>query len=91
MSSVRDLPRPLMIQCTSANRAAIALLLWMARESGYSQARSKLFEGTPLMDEHCVKMCQVMVRLSVMLHLCEIYILVISRNHRDYISRKLAC
>ena len=29
-TSISELPRPLMIQCTSANRAAIALLLWMA-------------------------------------------------------------
>ena len=30
VTSISELPRPLMIQCTSANRAAIALLLWMA-------------------------------------------------------------
>lgn len=37
VTSISELPRPLMIQCTSANRAAIALLLWMADQSGYSQ------------------------------------------------------
>ena len=31
VSAVQDLPRPLMIQCTSANRAGIVLLLWMAK------------------------------------------------------------
>ena len=30
VASISELPRPLTIQCTSANRAAIALLLWMA-------------------------------------------------------------
>eukprot|EP00490_Sorites_sp_Unknown_P012611 CAMPEP_0114668828 /NCGR_PEP_ID=MMETSP0191-20121206/36938_1 /TAXON_ID=126664 /ORGANISM="Sorites sp." /LENGTH=418 /DNA_ID=CAMNT_0001922841 /DNA_START=33 /DNA_END=1289 /DNA_ORIENTATION=+ len=37
VQSIRDLPRPLMIQCTSANRAAIAFLAWLAREKGYSK------------------------------------------------------
>ena len=37
VTSISELPRPLMIQCTSANRAVIALLLWMADQSGYSQ------------------------------------------------------
>jgi len=37
VSAVQDLPRPLMIQCTSANRAGIVLLLWMAKTRGYSK------------------------------------------------------
>lgn len=39
---ISELPRPLMIQCTSANRAGIALLLWMAREFGYSQGCAEM-------------------------------------------------
>eukprot|EP00438_Fugacium_kawagutii_P025161 Skav208315 [mRNA] locus=scaffold897:542816:544033:+ [translate_table: standard] len=37
VNSIAGLPRPLMIQCTSANRAAIGFLLWMARERGYTK------------------------------------------------------
>lgn len=36
VKAISELPRPLMIQCTSANRAAIALLLWMAQRNGYT-------------------------------------------------------
>ena len=37
-TAISQMPRPLMIQCSSANRAAIALLLWMAFCYGYSRA-----------------------------------------------------
>eukprot|EP00438_Fugacium_kawagutii_P002594 Skav214687 [mRNA] locus=scaffold444:92407:93423:+ [translate_table: standard] len=43
VSSIAGLPRPLMIQCnsakysTSANRAAIGFLLWMAHQRGYTK------------------------------------------------------
>lgn len=40
--SIQTMPRPLMIQCTSANRAAIALLMWMARHVGYTGASAEL-------------------------------------------------
>ena len=33
-SCIARMPRPLMIQCTSANRAAIAMLAWMAKMHG---------------------------------------------------------
>ena len=36
VSCIARLPRPLMIQCTSANRAAIAMLAWMAKMRGYT-------------------------------------------------------
>jgi len=37
-AAITKMPRPLMIQCSSANRAAVALLLWMALRYGYSKA-----------------------------------------------------
>ncbi|CAJ1355782.1 unnamed protein product [Effrenium voratum] len=37
-TAISQMPRPLMIQCSSANRAAVALLLWMAIRYGYSRA-----------------------------------------------------
>ena len=42
VKTIAELPRPLMIQCTSANRAAIAFLLWMAKERGYTQGCAEL-------------------------------------------------
>eukprot|EP00490_Sorites_sp_Unknown_P012367 CAMPEP_0114680552 /NCGR_PEP_ID=MMETSP0191-20121206/54290_1 /TAXON_ID=126664 /ORGANISM="Sorites sp." /LENGTH=430 /DNA_ID=CAMNT_0001957545 /DNA_START=58 /DNA_END=1351 /DNA_ORIENTATION=+ len=42
LQSLKELPRPLMIQCTSANRAAIAMLMWMAQECGYSAGSVEL-------------------------------------------------
>ncbi|CAK9017558.1 Persulfide dioxygenase ETHE1 [Durusdinium trenchii] len=42
VKAIADMPRPLMIQCTSANRAAIALLLWLARERGYTRGSAEL-------------------------------------------------
>ncbi|CAE7287492.1 Ethe1 [Symbiodinium natans] len=42
LQSIQTLPRPLMIQCTSANRAALALLMWMARTVGYTGASAEL-------------------------------------------------
>ena len=38
IEEVRAMPRPLMIQCSSANRALIVMLLWLAEERGYSGA-----------------------------------------------------
>jgi len=35
---VRTLPRPLMIQCSTANRAVIAMFLWLAEDRGYTGA-----------------------------------------------------
>ncbi|CAJ1331369.1 unnamed protein product, partial [Effrenium voratum] len=42
VSTIEKMPRPLMIQCTTANRAAIALLLWMAEQSGYNRGSAEL-------------------------------------------------
>ena len=36
VNSIARLPRPLMIQCTSANRAGIAMLAWMAKMHGHT-------------------------------------------------------
>jgi len=36
IQAIAALPRPLMIQCTSANRAAVGMLAWMAKENGYT-------------------------------------------------------
>lgn len=38
LTAIKDLPRPLMVQCTSGNRAGAALLLWLAKERSYSAA-----------------------------------------------------
>ena len=38
LAAISQMPRPLMIQCSSANRAAVALLLYMAIQYGYSRA-----------------------------------------------------
>ena len=38
VDKVRTLPRPLMIQCSSANRALVAMFLWLSAERGYTGA-----------------------------------------------------
>lgn len=42
IDAVRTLPRPLLIQCNSAVRASLAVLLWLARERGYTGACAEL-------------------------------------------------
>ncbi|CAE7399722.1 ETHE1 [Symbiodinium pilosum] len=36
IDAIDELPRPLVIQCTTANRSGIALLLWLAHARGYT-------------------------------------------------------
>jgi len=43
LEALDKLPRPLMIQCTSGMRAGAALLLWLAKSRGYSEASAKQF------------------------------------------------
>jgi len=38
IEAIDELPRPLVIQCTTANRSGIALLLWLAHGRGYTAA-----------------------------------------------------
>eukprot|EP00932_Pfiesteria_piscicida_P019483 SRR837773.6309.p1 GENE.SRR837773.6309~~SRR837773.6309.p1 ORF type:complete len:420 (-),score=179.66 SRR837773.6309:485-1690(-) len=38
LEAMRELPRPLMVQCTSGNRSSAALLLWLAKKTGRSAA-----------------------------------------------------
>ena len=45
VNSIARLPRPLMIQCTSANRAAIAMLAWMAKTCGYTAGCADVLVG----------------------------------------------
>jgi len=42
LAAIGRLPRPLMLQCTSGNRAGAALLLWLAREQGHNSASASL-------------------------------------------------
>lgn len=45
IDAMTDLPRPLMVQCSDANRAGVALLLWFAKERGYSAASAAQLAG----------------------------------------------
>ena len=42
IDAVETLPRPLLIQCNSAVRASLAVLLWLARKRGYTGASAEL-------------------------------------------------
>ena len=42
MNAVKTLPRPLLIECNSAVRASLAVLLWLARQRGYTGASAEL-------------------------------------------------
>lgn len=42
LDSLDNLPRPLMLQCSSGMRAGVALLAWLAKRRGYSEESAKL-------------------------------------------------
>jgi len=41
LKAIDELPRPLIIQCSSGNRAGAALLLWLANRKGYSMESAR--------------------------------------------------
>jgi len=43
LEALSSLPRPLMVQCTSGNRAGALLLLWLVQKHGYSAESAKQF------------------------------------------------
>jgi len=56
------LPRPAMIQCTSANRAALTMFLWMAKHIGYSGPSADLLVEDMKLDNFRPELRQWMVR-----------------------------
>mmetsp|Transcript_2473 Transcript_2473/g.7049 ORF Transcript_2473/g.7049 Transcript_2473/m.7049 type:complete len:414 (-) Transcript_2473:92-1333(-) len=43
LDALDKMPRPLMLQCTSGNRAGVALLLWLGKKANYSADSAKQF------------------------------------------------